>query len=163
MTAIGSPCEAAKRTTWETPWEINVSVNVAVKRKFKRACKAAYRAGKRRRFIGRVSRRAVRKFGKKAPKFFHRNKDKRNWVPQRIDSYNCRQIRGSSSWSRHAYAAAWDFFATGPTEPPPGGVWKPDNTVPPWFAHHFKKRGFTWGAEWSRADWPHLEWSGSEA
>ena len=84
-----------------------------------------------------------------------------NWKPKRIDSYNCRQIRGSSSWSRHAYACAWDFFATGPSVPPPGGVWKPTNTFRENFGKCFTDLGFTWGAQWARADWPHIEWSGS--
>lgn len=83
------------------------------------------------------------------------------WDPKRIDSYNCRAIRGSSSWSRHAYACAWDWFYTGPGIPPPGGVWKPTDTFGHRFATCFTDLGFTWGSEWARADWPHIEWSGS--
>lgn len=81
------------------------------------------------------------------------------WNPKRIDSYACRSIRGSSSWSRHSYACAWDFFYTGPGIPPPGGVWKPTNTFGYKFARCFTDLGFTWGSEWSRPDWPHIEWS----
>lgn len=80
------------------------------------------------------------------------------WRPKRIDSYANRPIRGSSSPSMHAYALAWDFFITGPNVPPPGGVWTPDNPVPPEFAECFTRRGFRWGAQFSRVDLPHIEW-----
>lgn len=84
-----------------------------------------------------------------------------NWVPQRIDSYNPRTIRGTTNtWSLHAYALAWDFFATTEGVAPPGGVWKPDNTVPTEFARHFIRLGFRWGRYFSRQDWPHVEWAG---
>lgn len=83
------------------------------------------------------------------------------WTPRRIDSYANRTVRGSSSPSLHSYALAWDFFATGPTTPPPGGVWTPDNGVPPEFARCFVERGFTWGATWQRKDVPHIEWAGA--
>lgn len=79
------------------------------------------------------------------------------WKPKRIDSYNCRQIRGSSSWSRHAYAAAWDFFDK--PYPQPVDVWGPTNSPPASFAAIFEKYGFTWGGHWTRQDWPHIEWS----
>lgn len=80
------------------------------------------------------------------------------WKPRRIDSYNCRNVRGSQSPSLHSYGLAWDFFATDEGVPPPGGVWKPDNTVPHDFAQCFTRRGFRWGANFSRQDWPHIEW-----
>lgn len=83
------------------------------------------------------------------------------WNPARIDSYACRSIRGSSSWSRHAFACAWDFFYTGPGVPPPGGVWQPDNTFRHRFAACFTDLGFTWGSQWARPDFPHVEWSSS--
>lgn len=83
------------------------------------------------------------------------------WRPQRIDSFNKRTTRGASSWSLHAYALAWDFFATPPNVPPPGGVWTPNNGVPPGFAACFQRGGFTWGATFSRGrDVPHIEWAG---
>lgn len=82
------------------------------------------------------------------------------WRPQRIDSYNARPIRGSTKWSMHAYALAWDFFATPPSMPPPGGVWTPLNPVPPEFAACFTRRGFRWGATFKRVDLPHIEWPG---
>ena len=89
-----------------------------------------------------------------------RAKRKSPWTPKRIDHYVNRSVRGSSSPSLHSYALAFDFFATGPTEAPPGGVWKPDNTVPPEFAAAFEELGFTWGAKFrSRADYPHIEWA----
>lgn len=80
------------------------------------------------------------------------------WKPHRIDGYACRDIRGSTSTSLHSYAIAWDFFATDPGVPPPGGVWKPDNTVPDDFAAPFIELGFRWGRYFSRQDWPHIEW-----
>lgn len=82
------------------------------------------------------------------------------WRPQRIDSYANRTVRGSTSISLHAFALAFDFFATPPNVSPPGGVWTPDNAVPADFAACFERRGFTWGAKWSRVDVPHIEWAG---
>lgn len=80
------------------------------------------------------------------------------FTPHRIDSYACRSIRGSDALSWHAKAAAWDFFATEPGVPPPGGVWTPDNTYGESFARCFEDLGFTWGARWTREDDPHMEW-----
>lgn len=83
-----------------------------------------------------------------------------SWVPRRIDAYACRNIRDSDEWSIHSWAMAWDFFATPPGVPPPGGVWTPDNGVPPDFAAAFTRYGFTWGANFQRQDVPHIEWAG---
>lgn len=83
------------------------------------------------------------------------------WVPRRIDSYNCRQIRGSTSWSRHAYAVAFDFFDK--PYPQPVDVWGSTNSPPGSFAVIFEKYGFTWGGRWtSRPDFPHIEWSDAD-
>jgi hypothetical protein len=82
------------------------------------------------------------------------------WTPKRVDSYACRTIRGSSARSLHSWGLAWDFFATDPGVTPPGGVWKPANTVTPDFAACFERLGFTWGRNFSRQDWPHLELAG---
>lgn len=82
------------------------------------------------------------------------------WRPQRVDGYNHRPVRGSSSPSLHGYALAWDFFATPPNVAPPGGVWTPHNGLPADFAACFTRRGFTWGATWARSDVPHIEWAG---
>ena len=86
------------------------------------------------------------------------------WRPKRIDSYNPRPIRGEDGdeldeWSKHAYAAAWDLFATPPGVAPPGGVWTPVNGVPPDFARCFTDRGFRWGETFKRKDIPHIEWA----
>ena len=81
------------------------------------------------------------------------------WAPRRVDSYNCRNVRGSSSTSLHSYGLAWDFFATDDHVPPPGGVWKPENTVPYEFAYCFIRQGFKWGRYFNRQDWPHIEWA----
>lgn len=80
------------------------------------------------------------------------------WVPRRIDSYNCRQVRGSTAPSLHSYGLAVDFFATEPGVVPPGGVWEPENGVPPAFAAAFERYGFFWGANFTRRDVPHIEW-----
>ncbi|MFY9588655.1 MAG: M15 family metallopeptidase [Actinomycetota bacterium] len=82
------------------------------------------------------------------------------WKPKRIDSYACRSIRGSSSTSLHSHGLAWDFFATDPGVVPPGGVWKPLNTVPTEFAAAFESFDFYWGRRFSRQDWPHIEYPG---
>lgn len=82
------------------------------------------------------------------------------WKPKRIDSYNCRQIRGSTSWSRHAYACAFDMFDK--PYPEPVDVWGNGNSPPPSFAEIFERYGFTWGGRWTgRPDYPHIEWSDS--
>lgn len=84
-----------------------------------------------------------------------------HWLPQRIDSYAPRPIRGTTdTWSLHAWALAWDFFATIEGVPPPGGVWKPDDPLPAEFARHFIRLGFRWGRFFTRQDWPHIEWPG---
>lgn len=101
------------------------------------------------------------------------------WVPQRIDSYVPRPIRGAwgynkdgsekpppKGWqlgdkktSRHSWAVAFDFFATPSDQYPPGGVWTPDNGMPEAFGRAFEARGWTWGHRWNRTDTPHLEYS----
>lgn len=84
------------------------------------------------------------------------------WAVRRIDSYVCRPVRGGSVYSRHAYAAAWDFFSTPPEVEPPGGVWTPDDPVPAGFARHFEDLGFRWGRWLPRRDDPHIEWPDDE-
>lgn len=96
-----------------------------------------------------------------------------SWTPQRIDSYVPRAIRnyfkgsppkgwrlGDRGTSNHAWATAFDFFATPADVPPPGGVWTPNNGVPPEFAKVFEGRGWTWGGRWRRTDTPHIEFTG---
>lgn len=80
------------------------------------------------------------------------------WRPARTDSYACRTVRGSKTPSLHSWALAVDKFATAEQVPPPGGVWTPDDPMPPEFARHFIRRGFRWGAFFRRRDLPHLEW-----
>lgn len=83
------------------------------------------------------------------------------WVPQRIDSYADRAIRGSNAPSLHSWALAFDFFTTPPGVVPPGGVWQPDDEMPPAFWNAFTDRGFRWGGTFrSRRDTPHIEWDG---
>lgn len=83
------------------------------------------------------------------------------WRPRRVEGYNHRVIAGTTSTSLHSYGLAVDFFATAPGVPPPGGVWDPDDRMPASFAACFTRRGFTWGATFSRrADYPHIEWAG---
>jgi len=153
------PCSSSQHEQVTTPWSITVTVARPLVRKFRRSCRAAKRRSEFRKVVGNASRNVCEKLGRRAPDYFKKRKDLRGWTPKRIDSYNCRTIRDSTSYSRHAYAAAWDFFATPPGVVPPGGVWEPDNPVPAWFAREFTKRGFTWGAKWARADIPHIEWS----
>ena len=132
-----APCNSAQHTRYTTPWGITVTVNKAVERRFREACNKAYNKSKWRRRTGR-----------------------KGWAPKRIDSYVCRSIRGSSTYSRHAYAAAWDFFSSPPGVVPPGGVWARDSAPPAWFARVFEKYGFTWGGRWTtRPDFPHIEYS----
>ncbi|MDQ3914363.1 MAG: M15 family metallopeptidase [Actinomycetota bacterium] len=78
----------------------------------------------------------------------------------RIDSFNCRVIAGTSTLSNHGRGAAWDIFATDPGVPPPGGVFQPDDTFGRDFAACFTDLGFRWGGEFDRPDDPHMEWPG---
>lgn len=80
------------------------------------------------------------------------------WVPLRIDSYACRQVRGSTATSLHSYALAWDFFNR--KYPDGVDVWGPANAPPAPFRAAFKQAGFALGAEFtSRKDYPHIEWA----
>ena len=78
--------------------------------------------------------------------------------PLRIDSYNCRRIAGTTSWSLHARGLAWDVFRTPPGVEPPGGVYTPTAALHPAFVAAFEAAGFTWGGRWRRPDRPHFEW-----
>lgn len=122
---------AVDRVTYTTPWGPKVSIHPQILAPFKAACEEAHRVS--------------------------------DWVPLRIDSFNPRPIRGEDGddpdeWSLHAFALAFDFFATPPGVPPPGGVWTPDDEMPADFAGCFVKRGFRWGATFKRRDTPHIEW-----
>lgn len=81
------------------------------------------------------------------------------WTPLRIDSYANRSIRGSTSPSLHSYGLAVDIFATPPDVVPPGGVWTPDDEMPPDFVRCFTDLGFRWGGTFKRRDTPHIEWA----
>lgn len=130
--AFGTRCTGIKTTLVSTPWQDDlVRVHVLVAPVFLEACVGAHRDP----YAG-----------------FH---------PRRIDSYACRAVRGSTSPSLHSWALAEDFFGTDEGVPPPGGVWKPDDTVTPEFARHFIRLGFRWGAFFTRQDWPHMEWPGT--
>jgi hypothetical protein len=79
------------------------------------------------------------------------------WRPARIDSYNCRSIRGSTTPSLHSWGLAWDFFDA----VYPKSVWGPENAPHPSFTAAFERLGFSWGGRWEgRRDYPHIEWSG---
>lgn len=80
--------------------------------------------------------------------------------PLRIDSYSCRRIAGTSSWSLHSWPLAFDAFMTPPGVAPPGGVWTPDDALDPVLVSTFERRGWTWGGRWGRRDTPHFEWAG---
>lgn len=83
-----------------------------------------------------------------------------SWRPHRIDSYADRPIRGGTEWSLHSYGLAWDFFASDPGVPPPGGVWAETSAPPPAFRNAFAAKGFRLGANYSsRKDYPHIEWA----
>lgn len=130
---IFGPAGHVDLVTVVTPWGIKTTAHRLIAAHFLAACRDAYQTS--------------------------------TWKPLRIDSYNPRPIRGTEDdpvpkWSMHSWALAWDFFATPPNVPPPGGVWTPDNPVPADFAHCFVRRGFRWGAEFSRVDLPHIEWPG---
>lgn len=80
-------------------------------------------------------------------------------TPQRVDSYNCRNIAGTQRRSMHAYGLAWDVFRTPPNVPPPGGVYRPTAALHPvWYAV-FRHAGFRLGVDWRSPDAPHIEWN----
>jgi hypothetical protein len=79
-----------------------------------------------------------------------------HWKPKRIDSFNDRPIRGSTTWSNHAWALAWDFFDTAN----PADVWGAANAPDNAFREAFRRGGFYCGADYrDRKDYPHIEWS----
>lgn len=81
-----------------------------------------------------------------------------SWKPRRIDSFNYRPVRGSSSPSLHGFACAWDFFDR--PYPEPVDVWGAANAPTRDFREAFKAFGFALGAEFtSRPDVPHIEWA----
>lgn len=80
-----------------------------------------------------------------------------SWTPRRIDSYNYRLVRGSTSASLHGWALAWDFFDR--PYPEPVDVWGPKNAPDKAFRDAFATHGFALGADFhTRQDWPHIEW-----
>lgn len=118
----------------DNPWGLTIVTHRALKERLKRAIDNVERKNKRRAVAGRST-----------------------WSPERCDGYNCRQIRGSTAWSRHAYAAANDWFDLPLPQVP--DIWGPKNAPPRWWAREFTKLGFSWGGNWtSRKDYPHIEW-----
>lgn len=71
-----------------------------------------------------------------------------------LQTYNKRQIIGSSSWSMHSGPLAMDI---NPAQ-------NPFNThktnIPARVREIFKKHGFAWGGDWSRSDPMHMEYQG---
>lgn len=127
----GYPCSSGRRVTAEV-WGQRVQVHHLIHNHFVRTCIAAHHA--------------LNLAGKG------------HLYPKRVDSFVCRRIAGSSSWSLHAYGLAWDMFLTPPGVPPPGGVWTPDHELPHEFVRAFIAAGFTWGGTWTRRDTPHFQW-----
>jgi hypothetical protein len=84
------------------------------------------------------------------------------FVPQRIDSFAPRVIRGSTKVSQHAFGLATDTFLTPYPTVPPGGVWDPYELRTPTAKRWLKVwEDFGWrlGAKYtSRPDTPHVEW-----
>lgn len=135
--AIGNHCDTFRLVTHKTIWGTTITINKALLPRWRQAEKRAEAKAAKKRLRKRAS-----------------------YRPRRTDSYNCRPIRGSSSWSRHAYGAAVDMFNR--PYPEPVDVWGNGNSPPRWFVRPFKKLGFSWGGDWiSRKDYPHLEWSSS--
>lgn len=84
--------------------------------------------------------------------------ERSRWVPRRIDHYVCRQIRGSDTWSLHAWPLAWDLFDR--PYPEPVDVWGSANAPDAAFRSAFADEGFALGADFARRkDYPHIEWA----
>ena len=131
--AYGPPCSSHQLLAAEV-WGQRVRVHRLIHAEFIHACRAAHQG--------------LIEEGAQA------------YLPQRVDSYVCRPIAGSSSWSLHAFGLAFDIFRTPPGVPPPGGVWTPAAPLHPAFVAAFTSRGWTWGGNWQRRDTPHFEWAG---
>jgi hypothetical protein len=80
--------------------------------------------------------------------------------PGQTWGYACRKIRGSSSWSNHAWGLAIDINAPeNPMGPRTGKIRKHPRVIALW-----KSYGFGWGGDYrSRADDMHMEFMGSVA
>jgi D-alanyl-D-alanine carboxypeptidase-like protein/putative peptidoglycan binding protein len=80
-----------------------------------------------------------------------------NIVDGGAQTYNCRMIAGSSSWSFHAWPVAIDIN--------PGQNQRGTRgNIPRWFITAFTVEGFTWGGSWHFTDPMHFEhpgWAGS--
>lgn len=82
-----------------------------------------------------------------------------NLVPGWCWGYACRKIRGSSSWSNHAWGLAVDLNA--PTNPMTSTL-KTD--MPGWMPELWNSYGFRWGGSYSgRKDAMHYEFVGTPA
>lgn len=91
--------------------------------------------------------------------------ERSTYRPLRFEAYNCRKIGGTSRWSTHAWAMAFDNFPTPADLFPKGGVWTPeahfakpsdysDLTLHPEYAawvSAFKERGWTFGGDFRRS------------
>lgn len=85
------------------------------------------------------------------------------FVPHRMDSFNPRLIRGSTTEiSPHAYGLAVDTFVTPYPNAPPGGVWTPpelDTDEYHAWQQVWARWGFRLGSTFTRRDTPHIEWA----
>jgi poly-gamma-glutamate synthesis protein (capsule biosynthesis protein) len=101
--------------------------------------------------------------------------DNRSMAANNTSAYNCRQVAGEDTWSRHAYGAAIDInpvqnpYVTGEGARPPRGrrfadvgrsvgaeagqgVIKRGDVV----VRAFGEKGWTWGGTWSQPDYQHF-------
>lgn len=83
-----------------------------------------------------------------------------NLVPGWCWGYACRKIRGSASWSNHAWGLAVDLNAPeNPMGPRTGRIRRYPQAIAVW-----KRYGFRWGGDYSgRADDMHFEFMGTPA
>lgn len=80
------------------------------------------------------------------------------YVPREVQTYACRRIAGSSTWSHHAWALAVDFDpADNAYGRDPAGTLVGSH---PEFIRAFERVGFVWGGRWSTPDPMHFEWDG---
>jgi hypothetical protein len=75
--------------------------------------------------------------------------------PTEVQGYNVRKIAGSTKWSLHAWALAWDVFLKGsPRIDPNTGKGIPSVA---WF-NGMQSRGFFAGQNFKTPDLHHVEW-----
>lgn len=84
------------------------------------------------------------------------------WTPRKVATYSHRLIRGGTTWSFHAFAAALDVdWDRNPMTSDPGAIarWRGSSErIPEYVIDCARRAGLTWGGDWSsRKDFMHFQ------